>query len=157
MKSCLKHVFIIINLTCFSALVHADLRISDAWVKPTVSGQPVAGAYMTCTADKNMEVVEASSPVAGKTEIHSMSMEGNIMRMKRLERLPIKAGTSLQLKPGGLHIMLIKLKQQIREGDVIPISLIAQDGHGKKTTLSIKAVAAFPEVIEPLPDIHRHH
>ena len=86
-----------------------------------------------------------------------MSMEGNIMRMKRLERLPIKAGTSLQLKPGGLHIMLIKLKQQIREGDVIPISLIAQDGHGKKTTLSIKAVAAFPEVIEPLPDIHRHH
>jgi periplasmic copper chaperone A len=156
MKSCLKYVYIIVSMT-FTMLAHADLKVSDAWVKPTVPGQPVAGAYMTLASDKDVDLVEASSTAAGKVEIHSMTMEGNIMRMKKLERLKIEAGKPVQLKPGGFHIMLIDLKQQIKEGDVIPINLVSQDGVGKKITLPIKFVATVPPVVEPASEMHMHH
>lgn len=161
MKSYLKHAFVTVSMTCFTTLftplAQAELKISDAWVKPTVPGQPVAAAYMKLSADNNVELVEAFSPVAEKTEIHSMSMNGNIMRMKRLDRLPLKAGQVVELKPGGLHIMLITLAHQIKEGEVVPIRLVTQDAHGKKTTITIKAVATAPKTTEPASEGHMHH
>lgn len=157
MKSYLKHAFFIINMACFITLAHAEIKISNAWVKPTMPGQPVAGAYMTLVSDKDIDIVEVDSPVAGKAEIHSMSMEGNIMRMKRLERLSLKAGKPVELKPGGFHIMLMELNHQIKEGEAVPISLVSQDDTGKRVTQLIKAVAALPKTTESSPDAHMHH
>lgn len=157
MKAYFKKGIVILNMACFTVLAHAEVKITDAWVKPTMPGQPVAGAYMTLVSDKDAHIVEMHSPVAGKTEIHSMSMEGNIMRMKRLERLPLKAGKPVELKPGGFHIMLMDLNHQIKEGEAVPISLVAQDESGKKVTLSIKAIAASPKTTESSPDAHMHH
>jgi periplasmic copper chaperone A len=61
------------------------------------------------------------------------------------------------LKPGGFHLMLINLKQQIKEGDVIPISLVTQDESGKKVTLAIKMSAVLPQSTEPSSEMHMHH
>ena len=157
MKSYLKKGIVILNMACLTALAHAEVKITNAWVKPTVPGQPVAGAYMTLVSDRDIDIVEMHSPVAGKTEIHSMSMEGNIMRMKRLERLPLKAGKPVELKPGGFHIMLMELNHQIKEGEAVPINLVSQDDNGKRVTLSIKATAALPRTTESSPDAHMHH
>ncbi|MEZ0288677.1 MAG: copper chaperone PCu(A)C [Methylophilus sp.] len=157
MKSYLKHALVIINMASFTALAHAEVKITNAWVKPTVPGQPVAGAYMTLVSDKDVDIVATQSPVAGKAEIHSMSMEGNIMRMKKLERLKLKAGQAVALKPGGFHLMLMELNHQIKEGETVPISLVTQDGSGKKATITIKVVATVPKTSESASDVHMHH
>lgn len=157
MKSYLKYVLTTITMTCVATLAHAELKISDAWVKPTVPGQPVAAAYMKLTSDQNVDLVEALSPVADKTEIHSMSMDGNIMRMKRLDRLQLKAGKVIELKPGGFHLMLIGLNHQIKEGEIVPVSLVTTDERGNKVTITIKAIAAAPKTTEPASDVHMHH
>ncbi|SDK80080.1 hypothetical protein SAMN05192566_2476 [Methylophilus rhizosphaerae] len=157
MKSYLKIGLVIISMAGFTVSAHADLQVLDAWVKPTMPGQPVAGAYMTLVADKETEIVDLSSPVAGKTEVHSMSMQGNVMKMKRLARVKLKAGEKMELKPGGFHIMLMELNHQIKEGEVVPISLVTQDGSGKKTTVSVKAIAASPENTEAPSGMHMHH
>ncbi|MGQ2964566.1 copper chaperone PCu(A)C [Methylophilus sp.] len=156
-KSYLAHALVIICMAGFAVLAHAELKVSNAWVKPTVAGQPVAGAYMTLTADKDSELIEVLTPVAEKAEIHSMSMDGNIMRMKRLDRLPLKAGQVVALKPGGFHIMLTGLNHQIKQGEVVPLSLVTRDAHGKKTTITIKVVAAVPETAESAGHVHMHH
>lgn len=157
MKCYLKQMFIIMVMSCFTVLAHADLKISDAWVKPTVPGQPVAAAYMTLMADKDLAVVEVSSPVAGKSEIHSMSMDGNIMRMKKLDRLPLKSGAAVALKPGGFHIMLMDLNHQIKEGEVVSLTLTSQDTSGKKSTVTIKMTAKMPEASASDSEIYTHH
>jgi periplasmic copper chaperone A len=157
MKSYLTHGLVMIGMAGFAVFAHADLKVSNAWVKPTVPGQPVAGAYMALASDKDMDVIEVLTPVAGKAEIHSMSMDGNIMRMKKLDRLQLKPGKVVELKPGGFHIMLMELNHQIKAGEVVPIRLVTQDKSGKKATISINAIAAEPKTSESSSDMHMHH
>jgi periplasmic copper chaperone A len=157
MKSYLAPVLIMISMAGFAVSAHAELKVSNAWVKPTLAGQPVAGAYMTLTSDKAVQVIDVLTPVAGKAEIHSMSMDGNIMRMKRLDHLALKPGQPVELKPGGLHIMLMELHHQIKAGEVIPIRLVTQDGSGNKATISINAIATAPKTAESAPHAHMHH
>ncbi|MEZ0210328.1 MAG: copper chaperone PCu(A)C [Methylophilus sp.] len=157
MKSLIRSLSVAISLACFSIAAHAELKVADAWVKPTVPGQPVGAAYMKLTADKNVEIVALSSPVAGKTELHSMSMTDNIMRMKRVDRLALKAGKPVELKPGGYHIMLMALKHQIKEGEAVAISLVTQDESGNKATVSIKAIATAPPESDSDAHMHMHH
>ncbi|KQT43904.1 MULTISPECIES: copper chaperone PCu(A)C [unclassified Methylophilus] len=157
MKSYVKKIVVAISMSCFTIAAHAELKVANAWVKPTVTGQPVGAAYMQLTSDKNVEIVALSSPVAGKTELHSMSMTGNIMRMKRVDRLQLKAGKLVELKPGGFHIMLMELKHQIKEGETVPISLVTQDEAGNKATVSIKAIATAPPESDSDSHMHMHH
>ncbi len=153
----LKKWLVILNMACFAMTAHAEITISNAWVKPTMPGQPVGGAYMTLVSDQDVDIVEVSSPVAGKAEIHSMSMQGNIMRMKRLERLQLKAGKPVELKPGGFHIMLMELNHQIKEGETVPISFVSQDGTSKKSTVTVKAMATSTKATDFSHDEHAHH
>lgn len=157
MKRFIKSIFFAIYISGVTVSAHAEISISNAWVKPTVPGQPVAGGYMTLVSDKDIDILEVSSPVAGKAEIHSMSMENNIMRMKKLERLQLKAGKPVELKPGGFHIMLMELKHQIKEGETVPISFVSQDGTSKKSTVTVKAMATSPKATGSSHDEHAHH
>jgi hypothetical protein len=157
MKSFIKTIFFTMYISCSAVTAHAEVTISNAWVKPTVPGQPVAGAYMTIVSDKDLDIVEVSSPVAGKAEIHSMSMQGNIMRMKKLERLQLKAGKPVELKPGGFHVMLMELNHQIKEGEIVPVSFVSQEGSSKKATVTVKAMATSPKATDSSHDEHEHH
>lgn len=157
MKSFIKTIFLTVYVSCSAMTAHAEITISNAWVKPTVPGQPVAGGYMTLVSDKDIDILEVSSPVAGKAEIHSMFMENNIMRMKKLERLQLKAGKPVELKPGGFHIMLMELNHQIKEGETVPISFVSQDGTSKKSTVTVKAMATSPKATDSSHDEHAHH
>jgi Uncharacterized protein conserved in bacteria len=103
-----------------------DLAISSPWTRQTAPGQSVGGGFMTIanggkSADK---LVSASSPAARKVEIHSMTMDGRIMRMRAVpDGLPIPAAGVLELKPGGFHIMLIGLKAPLALGKSVPLTL----------------------------------
>ena len=113
--------------------------VTNAWVRATVAGQSVAGVYMDITATAPHALVAASSPVAGKAELHTMTMDGGVMRMRALERLDLPARTTVKLAPGGHHVMLVGIKRKLNAGDRVQITLTVQNQQGAQSTLPIDA------------------
>ena len=125
--------------TSFTAWAEAPVQIEAPWARATVAGQQASGAFMRLTSEKNARLVAASSPVAGVVEIHEMAMENDVMKMRQIPGLDLAAGRTLDLKPGGYHVMLMDLKQQMKGGDVVPITLVFEDDAKKRFTQEIKA------------------
>lgn len=100
-----------------------DVVVSEAWVRP--SAAKTGAAYLTLTNNGTEADVltEATSPAAEKVQIHSMEMDGTIMRMRRLDGLPLPAGEAVQLAPGGIHIMLVGLVRPLKAGDTVDLHL----------------------------------
>lgn len=119
----------------------ASVEVKDAWVRATVAQQKATGAFMQLTARADRRLVEAKSPVAGVVEIHEMAMEKDVMRMRQIPALDLPAGTLVELKPGGYHVMMMDLKSQVKEGDVVPMTLVFEAKDGQRETLEIKATA----------------
>jgi len=117
----------------------AQVEISDAWVRGTVQGQHATGAFMKLVAARDLTLVAAASPVAKVVEVHEMKMDGNVMRMRAVERLPLPAGVSVELRPGGYHVMLMSLQRTMNAGDAVPITLTFEDNSGKRTSVEVKA------------------
>ena len=115
------------------------VQITDAWARATVPGQKVAGVYLQIRSPLNARVVAVQSDAAASAEIHSMSNEQGVMRMRKLEALTLPAGETVALKPGGNHIMLLDIKQQLKPGEKIPITLIVQQRGKKKVKVSVEA------------------
>lgn len=130
---------ILFVLLTFSA--HAEVTVHNAWVRPTVPQQKVTGAFMTITSTTDTRLVGMTSPIAERVEIHEMKMENNVMSMRAVPSLLLTAGKSLELKPGGYHVMLFGLHQQVKAGDSVPLTLIIEDGHKQRTSVTLKAVA----------------
>jgi copper(I)-binding protein len=120
-----------------------SLHIGHPYARATAPGQPAAGAYIGLTnngtaADK---LVSASSPVAQRVEIHTMSMEGNVMKMRALDGLEVKPGQTIKMQPGqGEHIMLMGLQQPLKEGESVPMTLVFEKAG--KVDVSVKVEAA---------------
>ncbi|WP_168735259.1 copper chaperone PCu(A)C [Pseudothauera rhizosphaerae] len=91
---------------------------------------PAAGAFMTLrnTGATEVRLVAASSPAAGRAELHTHRHEDGMMKMRRIEAIAIRAGGEAVLQPGGLHVMLMDLKSPLGEGDVVPLELQFDDG-----------------------------
>lgn len=122
------------------------VEVKDAWVRTAVPGQMGTGAFMKITAKDDARLVSASSPVAGITEVHEMKMDGGVMKMRPLhDGLELPAGTMVELKPGGFHIMLMDLKAALPKDSKIPLTLVLKDAKGvqRKIELSLP-VAATP-------------
>ena len=113
--------------------------IKDAWVRGTVAQQKASGAFMQITSAPGGKLLSVSSPVAGMAEVHEMVMEGTTMRMRAVESLQLPAGQTIELKPGGYHVMLMDLKQQLNPGDMVPLSLVIEGKDGKRETLQLQA------------------
>ena len=119
----------------------AQTTVKDAWVRGTVAQQRATGAFMQISSAQGGRLVSASSPVAGVVEIHEMSMDGNTMRMRALPQgLPLPAGKTVALEPGGYHVMLMDLKAPLKAGDQVDFSLVLEAADGQRSTLQIKAV-----------------
>ena len=102
----------------------AGVRAEQPWARATAPRQTVGGVYVTLTSPVDDRLLAASSPVAGHAEVHEMTMEGNVMRMRELAGgLKLPAGQAVALAPGGLHVMLVDLKQPLVAGQVIPVQL----------------------------------
>ena len=124
---------------CAPALAADAVSVSKAWVRATVAGQSVAGAYMDITAKANATLVGVASPVAARAELHTMTMDGGVMKMRPLDKLDLPAGKAVNLKPGGYHVMLIDIKRELKAGERVPLTLTVQDPRGTKSTLQVDA------------------
>ncbi len=117
----------------------AQTTVNDPWVRGTVAPQKATGAFMSITSAQGGKLVAASSPVAGIVEIHEMAMSGNVMKMQAIPELALPAGQPVKLEPGGYHVMLMDLKQQIKDGEVVPLTLVVEGKDGKRETIEVKA------------------
>lgn len=118
----------------------AVLQVVNAWARPTVAEQMATGAYMKIIPSKDGTIVGVSSKVADVTEIHEMKMEGDVMRMRAVENLPVKAGSALELAPGGYHVMLMGLNQSVTEGQPFELTLIFKGTDGGESNVPVRVV-----------------
>ena len=124
-------------------VAQAQVTVDGAWARTTVPNQSATGAFMRLTTRKDVVLVGASSPVAGIVEVHEMSMVKDIMRMRAADRVPLKAGQTIELKSGGLHIMMMDLKKQIKAGERVPLTLSFEAANGTLSTVKVNATAGF--------------
>ena len=129
----------------------APVAVEGAWARAALQGQPTSAGYMTLTAREPLTLLGASSPAAGVVELHEMKLDGDVMRMRALNELALPVGKSVELKPGGLHFMLMELKAQFKPGLTVPLTLRLRDAKGAERTLQV----ALP-VSAAAPSAHTH-
>jgi copper(I)-binding protein len=108
-------------------------------VRGTVATQKSTGAFMRITSAQGGSLVGVSSPVAGVVQVHEMKMDGGVMKMGAVDALALPAGQAVELKPGGYHVMLMDLKQPLKAGDTVPLTLTVKGKDGKTETVEVKA------------------
>jgi periplasmic copper chaperone A len=122
-----------------TANTQAQTAVKDPWVRGTVAQQKATGMFAQITSPAGGKLVSASSPVAGVVEIHEMSMEGSVMKMRAIPGLDLPAGKAVDLKPGGYHVMLLDLKQELKAGDTVAVTLVIEGADKKRETVEVKA------------------
>ncbi|MBK6651965.1 MAG: copper chaperone PCu(A)C [Betaproteobacteria bacterium] len=126
-------------LFAFSATAaFAQVDVKDAWARATVPGQKATGAFMKLTAKDGSKLVSASSPAAGVTEVHEMKMEGDVMKMRAIPGLDLPAGKTVELKPGGYHVMLMDLKAPLVKDTMVDVTLVFKDAKGMESKQEVK-------------------
>jgi periplasmic copper chaperone A len=133
------------------------ISIKDAWVRTAVPGQRATGAFMKITAKEGMRLVGASTPVAGVAEVHEMKMDGDVMKMRAVPALELPAGKTVELKPGGFHVMLMDLKAALPKDNTVPLTLLFKDAKGVESRMELKLpVAAVGPGGSSAMDAHKH-
>ena len=117
----------------------AQVTVKDAWVRATVPQQKATGAFMQLQSAKDTRLVSASSPLTPSVEVHEMAMQDNVMRMRQVPAVELPAGKAVDLKPGGYHVMLMDLKQPVKEGDTVLLTLVFEGKDGQRETVEVKA------------------
>ena len=118
----------------------AQVVVEDAWVRATVPGQPVAAAYLKIRSAQTAHLVAVRTPVTARAEVHEMRLESGIMRMRPVTRLELPAGRTVELKPGGYHLMLMNIEKPLRSGEVVPITLVIEGPDNKLREVKIDAI-----------------
>ena len=125
----LASLAIALALACASAAAHdytlGHLHIEHPYAYPTPPGARTGGAYFAVqnTGNDNDRLLRIASPAADAVELHSMTMDGNLMKMRTVGAIGIPAGSKVTLGSGGYHVMLVGLKRQLAIGDKVPLAL----------------------------------
>lgn len=125
-------------LALCTATATAQVTIDDAWVRATVPNQPATGAFMRLNSPTDTRLVAARTPAAAVTEIHEMRMDNDVMRMRQVQAVELPAGETVELKPGGYHLMMMQLKDTVTAGTQVPLTLTFEDAKGQRDTMEIQ-------------------
>jgi copper(I)-binding protein len=156
-----KYVFFVTCLLIANAAIGqtGQLEIKAPWARVTPGQAQNGAAYLTIISPTTDRLTAASSPVAKKAELHTMSMEGGVMRMRPLTAIDIPAGQTVTLSPGGTHIMLLGLIQPLREGQSFPLTLSFDQAGPRQVTVVIEKAGAIGPGGQATgsPPMHMHH
>ena len=130
------------SATAFAGSAADGMTAADPYVRLVPPGQQVTGAFFVLknADDKDHKVIKAESPVAKVTELHTHVSENGLMKMRPIKDIEIKAKGEAALKPGGLHVMLIDLKQALKEGDNVAIKLTFEDNSSKEIAAPVRKI-----------------
>lgn len=131
----------------------ALLKVEGAWVRAAVEGQSGTGAFMQITPNQDLELVGFDTAEAEVNEVHEMKMDGDIMKMSAIPSLALPGGKTTELKPGSYHLMMMKLKQPLLEGQKVQLNLTVKD---KDAVVSTFPVQAEVKTGKPMAHDHGH-
>src|SRR5207253_5093281 len=119
-----------------------SLRIDHAYARATPPGARTAVVYLTIANNgRDAErLLRASSPAAQSVEMHQMSMEKGMMRMRAVAALDIAPATSVALQPGGYHLMLLELARQLKQGETFPLTLVFHHAGSIRIEVPVEAM-----------------
>jgi copper(I)-binding protein len=121
-----------------SSAAFAQVTVSDPWIRATVPAQKTAGAFMQLRSSKATRLVDVQTPVADRAEVHQMGMEGQTMRMQKVDGIDLPAGQTVNLASGGYHVMLFGLKQQLKDGEQVPLTLTFMGADKKRENVTVQ-------------------
>lgn len=132
-----------------SAIAHGGeskgTAVSHPWVRATPGGAKITAAFMEIKSEAGDKLLSAKSDVAGRVEVHTHIMEGDVMKMRRVDALEVAKGASRVLKPMGDHIMLMDLKGPLKEGDLVKLTLTFE----KAGDIEVEATVEAPGAMGP--------
>ena len=117
-------LLLVATAVCAHEYRAGSLTIGHPYARPTAPSQPTGGGYLKLVNNGAADrLLSASVPISASVELHSMRMEGDVMRMRQVDAIDIPAGQTVVLKPGGLHLMFIGLKAPLAAGQRFPMKL----------------------------------
>lgn len=119
------------------------LELTHAWARATPAKAANGAAYLTMESTTADRLTGVATPVARHAELHHMTIEGNIMRMRQVAGIDLPAGTAVTLKPGAFHIMLLGLKHPLHAGDEFPLTLQFAKAGTRQVEVTVEGVAAM--------------
>lgn len=122
------------------------VAVEGAWARSTVAGQPAGGGFLTLRNGGGADrLTAASSPAAASVELHEMAMDGDVMRMRQVEGIALPAGGTVELKPGGLHLMFMGLKAPLKAGNKVPLTLRFEKAGELTVQVEVRGATAMPK------------
>ena len=134
----------VLSIASIAAVFGADVEIEGAYARASIPNVPNSAAFFVIknNSDKDIAITSANSDIAEKNELHTHIKENKMMKMMKIEKLVVPAKSSLELKSGGDHIMLMGLKKELKAGDEINLELSFSDGDKKSIKVPVKDLAS---------------
>lgn len=137
----------------FSAAAQAEtagglIGVEHVWARATPKGAPNAVVYLTIInrGEVSDSLIGVSSPAADNVQIHQASNENGVSKMRALDALDVLPGTSVKLQPSGIHLMLLQVKQQLKEGETFPLTLNFEKAGAIEVTVKVGKVGAMDDM-----------
>ena len=133
---------------CLPARAHdftlGDLKIGHPWTRATPAAGGVGGGYLVIrnTGSQPDRLLRAESTAAANVELHTMSMEGGVMRMRPVQDIPIPPGGEVKLEPGGLHVMFLNTRERFVQGEKIKATLVFERAGSVDVEFTVDAAGA---------------
>jgi periplasmic copper chaperone A len=139
----------------------AGVEVKNAWARATPAGAQTGAAYVTLQSSAGDRLTAASTPAAQAAQLHTMSMQGGVMKMRQVDGIDLPAGQSVTLKPGGYHIMLMGLAQPLKAGQSFPLTLTFAKAGSQTVNVTVQNVGAMGPggkggMEMPGMDMHHH-
>ena len=134
----------VLSIASIAAVFGADVEIEGAYARASIPNVPNSAAFFVIknNSDKDIAITSANSDIAEKNELHTHIKENKMMKMMKIEKLVVPAKSSLELKSGGDHVMLMGLKKELKVGDEINLELSFSDGDKKSIKVPVKDLAS---------------
>jgi copper(I)-binding protein len=133
-----RNILVLAAASLFTSAAFAQVTVGDPWVRATVPAQKTAGAFMQLRSATATRLVGVQTPVAGRAEVHQMGMEGQTMRMQKVDGIDLPAGQTVNLASGGYHVMLFDLKRQLKDGEQVPLTLTFVGADKKRENVTVQ-------------------
>ncbi len=134
-----------------------SIVVDHPWARATRAGAKTGAAYMTLinSGSSGDRLLAATTPVAEKIQFHSVSEENGVSRMREMHDVAVAPGAKVTFSPGGMHVMLVGLKQPLKEGQTFPLALKFEKAGDVNVTVSVAKVGAMQHE-EMAPMMHEH-
>ena len=134
----------VLSIVSIAAVFGADVEIDGAYARASIPNVPNSAAFFVIknNSDKDIAITSANSDIAEKNELHTHIKENKMMKMIKIEKLVVPAKSSLELKSGSDHVMLMGLKKELKVGDEINLELSFSDGDKKSIKVPVKDLAS---------------